>query len=62
MYSAPDRKLLGISVQAGMFFSEVWDAVPEPLEFAVRFAHINRQMAPETDTNVRFRLQWEWSF
>ncbi len=93
-----DRKLLGIYVQAGMFFSEVWDAVPEPLEFAARFAYIdldrglsgdrewefsvaanwffnghrnklttdlayiNRQMASETDTHVRFRLQWEWSF
>ena len=93
-----ERNLVGIYAQAGMFFSEVWEAMPEPLELAVRYAfvdidrdisgdreleyslaanwffnghrnkltsdisYINRRMAPETDTNTRFRMQWDVSF
>ena len=93
-----ERILTGGYMQAGMFFSEIWPSVPEPLEFAMRFgnvdldrsiagdrereytiaanwffhghrnkltadvSHINRRMAPENDTNIRFRIQWDWSF
>ena len=93
-----DQQLMGVYLQSGMFFSEIWDVVPEPLEFAARFAYvdlnrsisgdrerefaiaanwffqghrnkltadlayIDRRMAPETDTTLRFRVQWDWSF
>jgi len=93
-----ERELFGGYLQAGMFFSEVWSFVPEPLELAVRYdnidldrdrsgdrereftvaanwffnghrnklttdvSYVNRRLAPETDTNIRIRLQWEWSF
>lgn len=92
------QSLVGGYIQAGMFFSEVWQAVPEPLEIALRFAavdpnrgvsgdfereltlagnwffqghrnkltadlsRIKRRMVPETETDLQFRLQWEWSF
>ena len=93
-----EQKLLGGYLQAGMFFREIWPAVPEPLEFALRYgnvdidrntsgdvereytaaanwffqghrnkltadvSYVERRLAPENDTNIRFRLQWDWSF
>ena len=92
------RKLSGGYAQTGMFFSEVWKQWPEPLELAIRLAHVDmdrsisgdyerentlvanwffnghrnkltadlsyvkRKMAPETDTNIRYRIQWDVSF
>ena len=36
--NATKQKLRGGYAQAGMFFAEVWENVPEPLELALRFA------------------------
>ncbi len=43
-----EQKLVGGYVQAGMFFSEVWDSVPEPLELALRHAAVD----PDQENNV----------
>ena len=93
-----EERRTGWYAQAGMFFSEVRESFPEPLELAVRlasvdpddaleddylreytvaanwffaghrnkltadFSRVRRRMAPQNDTNYRFRLQWDWSF
>jgi len=36
-----EEKIVGGYAQAGMFFSEVWEGVPESLEFAFRFAQVD---------------------
>ena len=36
-----EQKIVGGYAQAGMFFSEIWGVVPEPLEFALRFAVVD---------------------
>jgi phosphate-selective porin OprO and OprP len=96
--NANERTLVGGYAQAGMFFSEIWPSVPEPLEFALRYGNVDpnrgvadsrmheytfatnwffnghrnkltaaisyltRRSAPQTDTGVRFRVQWDLSF
>ncbi len=35
-----EQSWTGGYVQTGMFFSEVWSSVPEPLEFAIRYASV----------------------
>jgi phosphate-selective porin OprO/OprP len=36
-----EQKIVGGYAQAGMFFSELWSGVPEPLEFALRYASVD---------------------
>ena len=39
--SKREERIVGGYAQAGMFFSEVWDWTPEPLEFALRYALVD---------------------
>jgi len=39
--TSTEQKIFGGYAQAGMFFSEVWDWMPEPLELAARFALVD---------------------
>ena len=93
-----EQTIVGGYAQAGMFFSQLWPSVPDPLELALRYASVDpdrggdsaiereytvaanwffnghrnkltadfsrvqRRMVPETETESRIRLQWEWSF
>ena len=96
--SGEKRRLVGGYAQAGMFFAELFEAFPQPLELAARYARVDpsdnlagdvekeatlvanwffnghrnklsldvsrviRRLAPETETDNRIRLQWDWSF
>jgi phosphate-selective porin OprO/OprP len=55
-----EQSWTGGYVQAGMFFSEIWSSIPEPLEFAIRFASV------ESGDNVadekEFVLAANWFF
>jgi phosphate-selective porin OprO/OprP len=93
-----ETEYVGGYMQAGMFFSEIWEWMPEPLEFALRYASVEadggendgterdsliaanwffhghrnkltadisrnvRKYATDTETETRFRFQWDVSF
>ena len=96
--SGEKRRLVGGYAQAGMFFAELFESFPQPLELAARYARVDpddglandvekettlaanwffnghrnklsldisrvvRRLAPETETDNRIRIQWDWSF
>ena len=53
-------RLLGAYAQAGMFFSEVFDSFPEPLEFAARLAAVNpdRDRGGAREDEVTLGANW----
>lgn len=55
-------RLIGGYAQAGMFFSEVFESFPEPLEFAVRFARVDPDRALSGDTETEYTLASNWFF
>lgn len=61
-FSGETRTLVGGYAQAGMFFSEVFDAFPEPLELAVRIARVDPDRALPRDTEKEFTLGLNWFF
>jgi hypothetical protein len=60
--SGETRRLIGGYAQAGMFFSEVLDAFPEPLELAVRVARVDPDRSLPGDTEKEFTLGANWFF
>ena len=57
-----EDKIIGGYAQAGMFFSEVWDGVPEPLEFALRFALVDPDGADGVGKEREVTLGANWFF
>ena len=60
--SGEKRSLSGGYAQAGMFFSEVFDSFPEPLELAVRIARVDPDDDRSGDTEEEFTLGSNWFF
>jgi len=60
--SGRQRRLLGGYAQAGMFFSEVFDSFPEPLELAIRFARVDPNRDLTDDTEKEYTLASNWFF
>jgi hypothetical protein len=56
------RRLFGGYAQAGMFFSEVFDGFPEPLELAVRVARVDPDDSLSRDTEKEYTLGSNWFF
>ena len=57
-----EETIVGGYAQAGMFFSEVWSGVPEPLEFALRYAMVNPDGGDEDGIEREFILAANWFF
>jgi phosphate-selective porin len=55
-------RLLGGYAQAGMFFSDVTDSFPEPLELAVRIAGVDPDRDRSGDYEREFTLGANWFF
>jgi phosphate-selective porin len=56
------RRLIGGYAQAGMFFSEIFESFPEPLEFAIRFARVDPNRAMSGDSETEYTLASNWFF
>lgn len=56
------RRLVGGYAQAGMFFSEIYEAFPEPLEFAIRFAQVDPDRDLSGDSEKEYTLASNWFF
>jgi phosphate-selective porin OprO/OprP len=56
------QMLTGRYFQAGMFFAEVWDWVPEPLEFALRYASVDPNLDVESDIDRESTIATNWFF
>jgi hypothetical protein len=56
------RRLFGGYAQVGMFFSEVFDAFPEPLELAIRIARVDPDRSLASDTEKELTLGANWFF
>jgi hypothetical protein len=56
------QRLVGGYAQAGMFFSDVFESFPEPLELAVRIARVDPDRAIARDTEKEFTLASNWFF
>lgn len=54
------RRLVGGYAQAGMFLSEIWSSVPQPLELAVRYASVDPDdnSANSIDREVTTAANW----
>ena len=55
-------RLIGGYVQAGMFFSEVFESFPEPLELALRVARVDPNRALAGATEKEYMLGSNWFF
>ena len=60
--SAVTSRYFGGYAQAGMFFSEVYDSFPEPLELAIRFARVDPNRDVSGDTEKEYTLGANWFF
>jgi len=60
--SGEKRRLLGGYAQAGMFFSEIYEAFPEPLELAIRFARVDPDRDLDDDIEKEYTLASNWFF
>ena len=60
--SGGQRSLFGGYAQAGMFFSELYESFPEPLELAVRFARVDPDEDVSGDTEKEYTLGGNWFF
>ena len=56
------QRIVGGYMQAGMFFSEIWNAIPEPLELAVRFASVDTSDRLQSDVDREFSVGSNWFF
>lgn len=56
------QRLFGGYAQAGMFFSEIYESFPEPLEFAIRYARVDPDSDRSGDTEKEFTLASNWFF
>jgi phosphate-selective porin OprO/OprP len=55
-------RLEGGYAQAGYFFSEIWEAFPEPLELAARAAIVDAEEAPSGDNQRELTAGANWFF
>ena len=60
--SGEKRRLFGAYAQAGMFFSEIFESFPEPLELAVRVARVDPDDNRSGDSEKEFTLGSNWFF
>lgn len=60
--SGEKRRLFGGYAQAGMFFSEIYESFPEPLEFALRYARVDPDVDLSGDTEKEYTLASNWFF
>lgn len=60
--SGETRRLYGGYAQAGMFFSEVFESFPEPLELAIRYARVDPDNSRSGDTEKEYTLGSNWFF
>ena len=60
--SGETRRLYGGYAQAGMFFSEVFESFPEPLELAIRYARVDPDNNRSGDTEKEYTLGSNWFF
>lgn len=60
--SGETRRLIGGYAQAGMFFSEILESFPEPLELAIRFARVDPDRDLTDDTEKEYTLVSNWFF
>ena len=56
------RTLIGGYAQAGMFFSEVFESFPEPMELAIRIASVDPNRALPGDYEKEVTLASNWFF
>ncbi len=56
------RRLIGGYAQVGMFFSEIFDSFPEPLELAIRFARVDPNRDLTDDTEKEYTIGSNWFF
>jgi len=57
-----EQKIVGGYAQVGMFFSEVWSGVPEPLEFALRYASVDTDGRDNNTVERESLLAVNWFF
>jgi phosphate-selective porin OprO/OprP len=57
-----EQTITGGYAQAGMFFSELWDWVPEPLEFALRYAQVDPDGGDEDGIERELMMGANWFF
>ena len=60
--NASTSRYFGGYAQVGMFFSEVYDSFPEPLELALRFARVDPNRDVSGDTEKEYTLAANWFF
>jgi phosphate-selective porin len=61
-FGGETRKLIGGYAQAGMFFSDVFESFPEPLEFAIRYAQVDPNRALPGSSSKEITLASNWFF
>jgi phosphate-selective porin len=54
--------LVGNYVEAGYFFHHVWEAFPEPLELAARYAFYDPRLDQPTDLQQQYSFAVNWFF
>lgn len=59
-FSGQSTRFVGGYAQAGMFFSEVFESFPEPLELALRIAHVdpNRSLSGAMENEYTLGANW----
>jgi phosphate-selective porin OprO/OprP len=57
-----EQRIVGGYAQAGMFFSEVWSIVPEPLELALRYASVDPDAEDNSVKEQESILAANWFF
>ena len=57
-----EQKIVGGYAQAGMFFSEIWSSVPDPLEFAIRYASVDPGDPDDSSEERESILAANWFF
>lgn len=57
-----EQSIVGGYAQTGMFFAEVWQKFPEPLEFALRYAFVDPNEEPDNKIEREYVLAANWFF
>lgn len=57
-----EETIVGGYAQVGMFFSEVWGGVPEPMELALKYAMVDPDGGDEDGIEREFILAANWFF
>lgn len=60
--TAQTSEYAGGYAQVGMFFSEVYESFPEPLEFALRYARVDPDQNTSGDKEKEYTLASNWFF